>query len=70
MTMDKIATRKQSYDSISFPEAPIRDPIPSLTPFVYSLVLSVCLGGFLFGYDTGGLSRKEFTTRFLANSNP
>lgn len=25
------------------------------TPFVYMLVMSVCVGGFLAGYDTGGM---------------
>ncbi|RCH85185.1 myo-inositol transporter [Rhizopus stolonifer] len=30
--------------------------IEKLTPFLCSLVFSVCLGGFLFGYDTGVIS--------------
>jgi SP family myo-inositol transporter-like MFS transporter 13 len=35
------------------------DPLPSMesgkaTFFVYVLVFCVCVGGFLFGYDTGG----------------
>lgn len=26
------------------------------TPYTYMLVICICVGGFLFGYDTGGMS--------------
>ncbi|CAO3692381.1 unnamed protein product [Rhizopus stolonifer] len=66
-----IRIKKQSYDSINFSEVLISDPIDNLTPSFHLLLLSVCLGGFLFGYDTGVISgaltplEKEFimTTR-------
>ncbi|CEG63661.1 hypothetical protein RMATCC62417_00772 [Rhizopus microsporus] len=49
---------RQHYERI-----PSTDNVPveteqseKITPFVYSLVSCVCLGGFLFGYDTGVIS--------------
>lgn len=45
------------HDEIFEPHEEISDEselTAKATPFVYMLVMCVCVGGFLFGYDTGG----------------
>ncbi|KAG0949172.1 hypothetical protein G6F57_001519 [Rhizopus arrhizus] len=59
MVIDNFPIDRRQYeriDSSDRTEEELGQSEEGLTSFVYTLVLSVCLGGFLFGYDTGVIS--------------
>lgn len=54
MTSTKKDSQLEEILDDPLPSLPVEQEIGQATLFVYVLVFCVCVGGFLFGYDTGG----------------